>query len=142
MVLLGLAFGDLPLPGFPQVVNTQNNFESQRRASVRFLYWAFGVNSADITQRPRYIELMSSTSAEVQERLRAEYYARWAAVERVKAKELSNLTEEEARKIIQRLHAREVWREHPNWSGLVVQQAIFHGLPLPCGWNEPRDGQA
>ena len=74
---------------------------------------------------------MSSTSAEMQERLRAEYHARWEAVERVKAEELANLTDEEARKIIQRLEAPEVWRERPNWSGLVEQQAIFHGLPRP-----------
>ena len=67
----------------------------------------------------------------MQERLRAEYYARWEAVERVKAEELANLTDEEARKIIQRLEAQEVWRERPNWSGLVEQQAIFHGLPRP-----------
>jgi hypothetical protein len=89
------------------------------------------MNSADITHRPRYIAPMSSTSAEMQERLRAEYYTRWAAVDRVKAKELANLTEEEARKIIQRLAAPEEWRARPDWSGLVDQQAIFHGLPRP-----------
>jgi hypothetical protein len=57
---------------------------------------------------------------------RAEYYARWDAVEAVKAQELAAMTEERARQIIQMLGAAEGWRERPDWSGLVEQQAIFH----------------
>ena len=57
---------------------------------------------------------------------RAEYYARWEAVETVKAQELAAMTEERAWKIIQQLGAVEGWRERPDWSGLVEQQALFH----------------
>jgi len=57
---------------------------------------------------------------------RAEYFARWEAVETFKAHELAALTEERARQIIQMLGAVEGWRERPDWSGLVEQQAIFH----------------
>ena len=57
---------------------------------------------------------------------RAEYYARWEAVETFKAHELASMTEERARQIIQMLGAVEGWRERPDWSGLVEQQAIFH----------------
>jgi hypothetical protein len=35
------------------------------------------------------------------------------------------MTEERARQIIQMLDAVEGWRERPDWSGLVEQQAIF-----------------
>ncbi len=57
---------------------------------------------------------------------RAEYHARWEAVETVKAQELATLTEERARQMIQSLGAVEGWRERSDWSGLVEQQAIFH----------------
>ncbi len=57
---------------------------------------------------------------------RAEYLARWEAVETFKAHELAGMTEERARQIIQSLGAVEGWRERPDWSGLVEQQAIFH----------------
>ena len=56
---------------------------------------------------------------------RTEYFARWEAVETVKAHELAAMTEERARAIIQMLGAVEGWRERPDWSGLVEQQAIF-----------------
>lgn len=65
------------------------------------------------------------------EKLRAEYYARWEAVETVKAQELAAMTDERARQIIQSLAAPGGWRERPDWSGLVEQQAIFHNLPRP-----------
>ena len=57
---------------------------------------------------------------------RAEYHARWEAVEIFKAHELAAMTEERACQIIQSLGAVEGWRERPDWSGLVEQQAIFH----------------
>ena len=69
---------------------------------------------------------MSSDPLELNETARAEYHARWEAVEIVKAQELAAMTEERAREIIQMLGAVEGWRERPDWSGLVEQQAIFH----------------
>jgi hypothetical protein len=67
---------------------------------------------------------MSSDPLELKD-ARAEYHARWEAVETFKAHELAGLTEERARQIIQMLGAVEGWRERPDWSGLVEQQAIF-----------------
>jgi len=68
---------------------------------------------------------MSSDSAELNDRAREEYFARWEAVEVFKAHELAAMTEERAREIIQQLGAVEGWRERADWSGLVEQQAIF-----------------
>ena len=69
---------------------------------------------------------MSSNPIESKEQLREEYHARWEAVESFKARELAAMTDERARQIIQMLGAVEEWRERPDWSGLVEQQAIFH----------------
>ena len=76
------------------------------------------------------IPVMSSDSSptELKDAARAEYHARWEAVEVFKAHELAAMTEERARQIIQSLGAVEGWRERPDWSGLVEQQAIFHKL--------------
>ena len=68
---------------------------------------------------------MSSDSFELKEKARAEYHARWEAVETFKAHELAAMTEERACQIIQSLGAVEGWRERPDWSGLVEQQAVF-----------------
>lgn len=68
---------------------------------------------------------MNSDSLAVQELAQAEYRARWEAVEVVRAQELAAMTEERACQLIQSLGAVEVWRERPDWSGLVEQQAIF-----------------
>ena len=68
---------------------------------------------------------MGSDPMELNE-ARAAYFARWEAVEIFKAHELAAMTEERARQIIQMLGAVEGWRERPDWSGLVEQQAIFH----------------
>jgi hypothetical protein len=67
---------------------------------------------------------MSSDSLELKE-ARAEYHARWEAVEIFKAHELRAMTEERALQIIQSLGAVEGWRERSDWSGLVEQQAVF-----------------
>ncbi len=72
---------------------------------------------------------MSNESLELKEKLRAEYRVRWEAVEIVRAQELAAMTEERAQQIIRSLGAVEGWRDRPDWSGLVEQQAIFHGLP-------------
>ncbi len=72
---------------------------------------------------------MSSEPLELKEKFQAEYRARWEAVEIVRAQELAAMTEERARQIIRSLGAVEAWRDRPDWSGLVEQQAIFHGLP-------------
>jgi hypothetical protein len=69
---------------------------------------------------------MSSDPLELKEKFQAEYHTRWEAVEIFKAQELAAMTEERARQIIQLLGAVEGWRERPDWSGLVEQQAIFH----------------
>ena len=66
-----------------------------------------------------------SQAMELNDAARADYYARWEAVEVFKAHELAAMTEERARQIIQMLGAVEGWRERPDWSGLVEQQAIF-----------------
>lgn len=66
-----------------------------------------------------------SETGELNEKAKAEYYARWEAVERMKARELAAMTDERAWEIIKSLGAAETWRERPDWSGLVEQQAIF-----------------
>ncbi|HSU53366.1 MAG TPA: hypothetical protein VLT36_04845 [Candidatus Dormibacteraeota bacterium] len=68
---------------------------------------------------------MSSDPDELKEKARAEYFARWEAVEIFKAHELASMTEERARQIMANLGTPEGWRERPDWSGLVEQQAIF-----------------
>ena len=78
----------------------------------------FGVES-------RHIVSMSSEPLKLQEKQAAEYHARWEAVETVKAQELAALTDERALEIILSLGAVEAWRDRPDWSGLVEQQAIF-----------------
>jgi hypothetical protein len=68
---------------------------------------------------------MSPDPLELRDAARAEYLARWEAVETFKARELAAMSEERAQQIIQRLGAVEGWRERPDWSGLVEQQALF-----------------
>jgi hypothetical protein len=68
---------------------------------------------------------MSSQPFELKEASRVQYHLRWQAVESFKAQELASMTEERALQIIRSLGAVEGWRERPDWSGLVEQQAIF-----------------
>jgi hypothetical protein len=68
---------------------------------------------------------MSSNSLALKEAAKAEHLARWEAVEAARAQELAAMTEERAGQIIQTLGAVEAWRERPDWSGLVEQQALF-----------------
>lgn len=82
-------------------------------------------SDADSQTRTGYTPAMSSDPLELND-ARAEYHARWEAVETFKAHELAAMTEERARQIIQSLGAVEGWRERTDWSGLVEQQAIFH----------------
>jgi hypothetical protein len=59
---------------------------------------------------------------------RAEYHARWEAVETFKAQELAAMTEERAWQIIRSLRTfSKPWRDPFNGMGLVEQQAFFHG---------------
>jgi hypothetical protein len=74
---------------------------------------------------------MSSDALELKEAWREQYRARSEALEIVRAHELAAMTEERAREIIRSLGAVGAWRERADWSGLVEQQAIFHGLPRP-----------
>lgn len=60
---------------------------------------------------------------------REQYRATTEALEAVRVQELAAMTDGRAREIIRSLSAAEVWRERPDWSGLVEQQALFHGLP-------------
>jgi hypothetical protein len=68
---------------------------------------------------------MSSEPLELKDKSKAEYRIRWEAIETAHAEELAAMTDERARQIIQSLGAVEGWRECPEWSGLVEQQAIF-----------------
>ncbi len=68
----------------------------------------------------------SHRGREVAEGAWAQLAARWEAVETLKARELASMTEERAREIIRSLAAAQTWRERPDWSGLVEQQAFFH----------------
>ena len=70
---------------------------------------------------------MSSDPQELKDKVRAEYHARWEAVETFKAQELAAMTEERALQIIKSL--RLFAPAQPklfNGVGLVEQQAIFH----------------
>ena len=70
---------------------------------------------------------MDSEPLELKE-LRAQYFARWEAVEIFKAHELASMTDERARQIIASLRPFEPFAPDPlNGMGLVEQQAIFHG---------------
>jgi hypothetical protein len=72
-----------------------------------------------------YAAGVNSDPLEINERTREEYHARWEAVEICKAHELAAMTDQRALEIIQSLGAPEAWLPHPDWSGLVEQQAIF-----------------
>ncbi len=70
---------------------------------------------------------MSSDPLKLNDAARAEYHARWEAVETVKAQELAAMTEERAWEIIRSLRPFvEPWRDPSNGMGLVEQQRIFH----------------
>lgn len=75
---------------------------------------------------------MNSDSEESKAAWRAAYFARTEALETVRAQELAAMTDEEALKQIESLCVpEEPWRERPDWSGLVEQQAIFHRKKTP-----------
>jgi hypothetical protein len=74
---------------------------------------------------------MNHDSLALRDALRAEYSARWEAVETFKAQELAAMTDERAWQVIQSLGAVDGWRERPDWSGLVEQQALFQKGRLP-----------
>ena len=86
---------------------------------------------ADIADLTGYTGRMSSEPLELKEAWRREYHSRWQAVEAFKAQELAGMTDERAQQIIQSLGAVEGWRERPDWSGLVEQQAIFQKARNP-----------
>lgn len=64
--------------------------------------------------------------------LRARYRAMAEALARVEARELAEMTDEEA---LRRTLSLSRFTDEPlppsDWSGLVEQQALFHGIPLP-----------
>ncbi|HTW94664.1 MAG TPA: hypothetical protein VMD30_07730 [Tepidisphaeraceae bacterium] len=62
----------------------------------------------------------------------AQHRAACEALERIYLEDLRNLTNEEATRRILSLNTPDpVWRERPDWSGLVEQQAIFHRRRKP-----------
>ena len=66
--------------------------------------------------------------SELKEKARAEYHARWEAVETFKAQELAAMTDERALEIIHSLRLFAPAPPNPfNGEGLVKQQDIFHG---------------
>jgi hypothetical protein len=70
---------------------------------------------------------MGSEPLKLQEKLAAEYHARWEAVETVKAQELAALTDQRAWEIIRALRLFAPAPPNPmNGMGLVEQQGIFH----------------
>ncbi len=68
------------------------------------------------------------TPIQDKEQWRKEYRIRTELLETIRLRALAAMTDEEALRIIATLCvAEEPWRERPDWSGLVEQQAIFHG---------------
>jgi hypothetical protein len=66
-------------------------------------------------------------SAGDREKWRANYRATVELLARIRDRELYEMTDEQALRIIHSLNVAEPpWRERPDWSGLVEQQAIFH----------------
>ena len=62
----------------------------------------------------------------------AGYRATVEAMERISARELAQMTDEEALRRLASLTVCEPpWRERPDWSGLIEQQAIFHRRRKP-----------
>ncbi len=58
---------------------------------------------------------------------RAAYHATSEALARIWTADLAAMTNEEALRRIQALVTADTpWRERPDWSGLVEQQALFH----------------
>ena len=75
---------------------------------------------------------MSPDPLELRDTARAEYHARWEAVETFKAQELAAMTEERAWQIIRSLRPfADIPRDPFNGMGLVEQQAIFHRHRVP-----------
>jgi hypothetical protein len=85
---------------------------------------------------------MGSDSGELKETAKAEYYARWEAVEAARARELAAMTEERAREIIQNLGAADLWRARPDWSGLVEQQELFMRARRRLSSSQPVENSA
>jgi hypothetical protein len=75
-----------------------------------------------------YIAGVNSDPLEINEKTRAEYHARWEAVEIFRAHEIAAMTEARALEIIQTLKVIGPASLNPfNGEGLVEQQDIFHG---------------
>jgi len=71
-------------------------------------------------------------SNEDKEHWRKVYHARAEALAAVQAAELAAMTDEEALRQIKSLSVPEKpWRENPEYSGLVEQQALFHRKRKP-----------
>jgi hypothetical protein len=63
----------------------------------------------------------------------AQYRATTEALERIRIRDLVELTDEEAlRRLRSPTLAEPRWRPRPDWSGLVEQQAIFNQRRKKC----------
>jgi len=75
---------------------------------------------------------MAMASIPDKKRWLADYRATTEELERIAARELAAMTDEEA---LRRIHllgpCPTPWRERPDWSGLVEQQAFFHRRKKP-----------
>jgi len=85
----------------------------------------FVVDDPDFRTARRYTAGMDSVPDK--EQWQAKYRAAVEALERIRARELAAMTDEEAWRRIQSLSIPgPAWRERPDWSGLVEQQALFY----------------
>ena len=77
------------------------------------------------------------------EQWRATYRATAEALETIRARELAALTDAEALRQIKSLcMLGPVWRERPEWSGLVEQQALFQRCARNYHFPAPRSSPA
>ena len=74
---------------------------------------------------------MSSGPDELRETEGNQFRDTAEALEIIQAQELAAMDDVRAAEIIRSLGAFEPWRERPDWSGLVEQQALFHRKPRP-----------
>src|SRR5439155_12614998 len=77
------------------------------RAVLIFLFGLLHLNWMAEHTSLQYNKNMSSDADALKEKARAEYDARWEAVETLKAQQLAAMTDEQARQITQRLTAPE-----------------------------------
>jgi hypothetical protein len=73
------------------------------------------------------------------EKWRQRYREQAEMLEIIRAQEIAAITEERGRLIIQSLVAVNPWRDRPEWSGLIEQQAIFRQKLFPSVFKGPSE---